>query len=121
MVFASGEERIIFLTTNHVDRLDEALIRPGRIDMSVMLGYATDDQIGRLWDRFYAEFDQDGTGRKRFMDRAQQLNLLGTTSTAALQGLFLYNKDSPEGAISMADSLSSKSNEPSSNKQTTSS
>jgi chaperone BCS1 len=118
---ASGEERIIFLTTNHVDRLDEALIRPGRIDMSVMLGYATEDQIERLWNRFYAEFDQDGNGRKRFMERAQQLNLLGTTSTAALQGLFLYNKDNPEGAISMADSLRSKPNEPTLNKRTTSS
>ncbi|TQS31380.1 hypothetical protein Golomagni_08340, partial [Golovinomyces magnicellulatus] len=29
---AAGEERIAFLTTNHIDRLDPALIRPGRVD-----------------------------------------------------------------------------------------
>ncbi|KAL8808114.1 MAG: hypothetical protein Q9223_007759, partial [Gallowayella weberi] len=38
---ASAEERILFLTTNHVDRLDGALVRPGRVDMSVRLGPAT--------------------------------------------------------------------------------
>ncbi|OQV01833.1 hypothetical protein CLAIMM_07124 [Cladophialophora immunda] len=45
----SAEERIIFLTTNHVDRLDEALVRPGRVDMTVRLGEATAYQIEQLW------------------------------------------------------------------------
>lgn len=102
---ASAEERIIFLTTNHINRLDEALIRPGRIDMSIRLGYATADQMERLWDRFYAEFDPDDSGRKRFMKKATDLALIGNVSTAALQGLFLYNKGNIEGAITMADSL----------------
>src|SRR5690606_7749955 len=30
---ASGEGRLLFMTTNHPERLDPALIRPGRIDM----------------------------------------------------------------------------------------
>jgi chaperone BCS1 len=96
---ASAEERILFLTTNHVDRLDEALTRPGRVDVSVKLGHATQYQIEKLWDRFYSEFDVDGSGKVRFVETVRRLGLVDRISTAALQGLFLHNKDSLEGAI----------------------
>ncbi|TKA26121.1 hypothetical protein B0A50_04617 [Salinomyces thailandicus] len=102
---ASAEERIIFMTTNHIDRLDDALVRPGRVDMTVQLGNATEWQIGRLWDRFYAEQDPSGEGKRRFLERARNANLAGNVSTAALQGLFLYNKGDVEGAIKMVDQL----------------
>nr|POF18558.1 mitochondrial chaperone bcs1 [Quercus suber] len=102
---ASAEERIIFMTTNHIDRLDEALIRPGRVDMTVHLGNATEWQMGKLWDRFYSEQDPDGTGKQRFLARAGEVGLTGNVSTAALQGLFLYNKGDVEGAISTVDQL----------------
>lgn len=102
---ASGEERIIFLTTNYVERLDEALVRPGRVDMTVRLGEATEYQMEQLWDRFYAEFDADGAGKRRFLAKARELGLMDTVSTAALQGLFLYNKDDTEGAIKMVEGL----------------
>ncbi len=108
---ASAEERIIFLTTNHVERLDEALIRPGRVDMSVRLGEATEYQIEQLWDRFYSEFDASGVAKQRFMARIRQLDLIDAVSTAALQGLFLYNKDDVEGAISMVEGLSTGRNQ----------
>uniref|UniRef100_A0ACD5UYW2 Uncharacterized protein n=1 Tax=Avena sativa TaxID=4498 RepID=A0ACD5UYW2_AVESA len=35
----SGEERIIIFTTNYKGRLDPALLRPGRMDMHVHMGY----------------------------------------------------------------------------------
>uniref|UniRef100_A0A0E0EC39 AAA+ ATPase domain-containing protein n=1 Tax=Oryza meridionalis TaxID=40149 RepID=A0A0E0EC39_9ORYZ len=35
----SGEERVIVFTTNYKDRLDPALLRPGRMDMHVYMGY----------------------------------------------------------------------------------
>ncbi|KAJ0985814.1 hypothetical protein J5N97_004170 [Dioscorea zingiberensis] len=34
-----GDERIIVFTTNHKDRLDNALLRPGRMDMHIYMGY----------------------------------------------------------------------------------
>ncbi|KAJ6850396.1 uncharacterized protein M6B38_264975 [Iris pallida] len=34
-----GEERIIVFTTNYKDRLDPALLRPGRMDVHVHMGY----------------------------------------------------------------------------------
>ncbi|KAJ7953047.1 AAA-ATPase [Quillaja saponaria] len=34
-----GEERFIIFTTNHIDRLDPALLRPGRMDMHIHLSF----------------------------------------------------------------------------------
>ncbi|KDN52584.1 hypothetical protein K437DRAFT_231915 [Tilletiaria anomala UBC 951] len=50
---ASGESRIVFMTTNHADQLDPALIRPGRADVIVELGDAESEQVRRLVTRFY--------------------------------------------------------------------
>ncbi|XP_031402542.1 AAA-ATPase At5g17750-like [Punica granatum] len=36
-----GDERIIVFTTNHVDKLDPALLRPGRMDMHIHMSYCT--------------------------------------------------------------------------------
>ncbi|PRQ47535.1 putative ATPase, AAA-type, core, AAA-type ATPase domain-containing protein [Rosa chinensis] len=36
-----GDERIIVFTTNHKERLDPALLRPGRMDLHIHLSYCT--------------------------------------------------------------------------------
>ncbi|GKV32705.1 hypothetical protein SLEP1_g41292 [Rubroshorea leprosula] len=36
-----GDERLIIFTTNHKEKLDAALLRPGRIDRDVFMGYCT--------------------------------------------------------------------------------
>jgi len=120
---AAGEERITFLTTNHIDRLDEALIRPGRVDMTVRIGEATRHQAAEMWNRFYGDIDQDGKGRERFLRRLVELELVVDTadeskasklktSTAAIQGLFLFNKDNMDGAVEMAEGLIPRIYEP---------
>lgn len=47
------EGRIIVLTTNHREKLDPALIRPGRIDLEIELGNATPSQLQGLLLRFH--------------------------------------------------------------------
>jgi chaperone BCS1 len=37
----NGDERIIVFTTNHKERLDPALLRPGRMDMHIHLSFCT--------------------------------------------------------------------------------
>lgn len=113
---AAGEDRITFLTTNHIDRLDPALIRPGRVDVMVRIGEATRYQAAQMWDRYYGDIDKDHSGRERFLRRLDELGLFGGddrdpsvpkrhTSTAAIQGLFQFNKGDMEGAIRMAEAL----------------
>ncbi|KAL9161057.1 hypothetical protein ABFS82_08G241400 [Erythranthe guttata] len=36
-----GDERIIIFTTNHVEKLDPALLRPGRMDVHINMSYCT--------------------------------------------------------------------------------
>jgi chaperone BCS1 len=47
------EGRIIIMTTNHPDRLDPALIRPGRVDKKVYFPNATEAQIAGMLNRFF--------------------------------------------------------------------
>ena len=113
----SAEERVLFLTTNHADRLDAALVRPGRVDMTVRLGEATRWQAGMLWDRFYGDLDDCESFKQAFLSKLEALGVIESddtaqriaskqlTSAAALQGLFLYNKGDMEGAIAMASAL----------------
>ena len=54
----SQEGRVLIMTTNHAERLDAALIRPGRVDMKLELGYTNQDINARL---FCALFMRDDT------------------------------------------------------------
>mmetsp|Transcript_5393 Transcript_5393/g.6255 ORF Transcript_5393/g.6255 Transcript_5393/m.6255 type:complete len:445 (-) Transcript_5393:622-1956(-) len=98
---ASAEECITFMTTNHPERLDPALLRPGRIDFKVMIDNATEHQVKKMFLRFYEdEFELCD----QFLEKYRQLNMKNI-STAQLQGLFVYNKRNPHNAIKMVDTL----------------
>ncbi|KAG0245255.1 hypothetical protein BGW41_002724 [Actinomortierella wolfii] len=89
---ASSEGRIIFMTTNHVEKLDPALVRPGRVDMREYVGDATESQIRKMFVRFY-EGENDLS--QAFVNALKGHNV----STAALQGHFVHFKDRPQDAI----------------------
>ncbi|XP_035938975.1 mitochondrial chaperone BCS1 isoform X2 [Halichoerus grypus] len=98
---ASTEARIVFMTTNHVDRLDPALIRPGRVDMKEYVGYCSHWQLTHMFQRFYP--GQAPSLAEAFAGRVLQ----GTTqiSPAQVQGYFMLYKNDPAGAIHNAESL----------------
>ncbi|KAH8429711.1 BCS1 and AAA domain-containing protein [Aspergillus melleus] len=56
---AASEGRILVMTTNHPDKLDAALLRPGRVDMSVEFGYAETEDIRELFTAIYASLEGD--------------------------------------------------------------
>ena len=51
----SQEGRILIMTTNHKEKLDPALLRPGRADVHAELNYASEKQIKGLFKKFYPE------------------------------------------------------------------
>ncbi|KND04113.1 bifunctional AAA family ATPase chaperone/translocase BCS1 [Spizellomyces punctatus DAOM BR117] len=99
----SSEERVIFMTTNHVERLDPALIRPGRVDVKLLLDNASDEQARQMFLRF---FEGEEALANEFV---KKLNLkLHSVSPAQLQGHFVVYRDSARAAVDNATDLISK-------------
>ena len=46
--------RIIIISSNHYDKLDKALVRPGRIDMCLNMELASHDVIKQMFNHFYS-------------------------------------------------------------------
>lgn len=55
------EGRILIMTTNHAEKLDEALTRPGRVDKMYYFGFADTPSIMELFRLFYAEKIDEGS------------------------------------------------------------
>lgn len=89
---ASPEGRMIMMTTNHLDKLDPALIRPGRADVKLHFGNATADQAGRLFARFFPACPELAV---EFGDRIDD----GHFSMATLQDYLMLHRRSPEDAL----------------------
>lgn len=49
------------MTTNHLSRLDPALIRPGRVDLKELISDATPHQASSLFVRFYSPSPSSST------------------------------------------------------------
>lgn len=90
---AAQEGRALIMTTNHKERLDPALIRPGRADLHVELGFINAATARRLFERFFpgepglAQAFQDALGTAR-------------CSPAAVQGWLLEHCNNAERAVS---------------------
>ncbi|KAF3061785.1 putative mitochondrial chaperone BCS1-B [Daldinia childiae] len=56
---ASQEGRVLIMTTNHLEKLDKALIRPGRVDMIVRFGLADEGMTAAIFRAIFARLDGD--------------------------------------------------------------
>jgi mitochondrial chaperone BCS1 len=54
---ASAENRILIATTNHVSKLDSALLRDGRFDLKLVIGNMSSDTLRRYLSVMYKDFD----------------------------------------------------------------
>jgi mitochondrial chaperone BCS1 len=95
---SSREGRVLFLTTNHPDRLDPALVRPGRVDRKIELGHATPDQARRLFLWFYRDSGLDTADLAREADRFAAQVPRGKVCMAAVQEHLLRHRRAPEVA-----------------------
>jgi chaperone BCS1 len=89
----ASEGRLLFMTTNFIDVLDGALIRPGRCDVKVLFENADADQARRMFLRFFP--DQEGLAQS-FGDLVGQ----GNYCMAAVQGQLLRYSHDPALAVS---------------------
>ncbi|CEQ42304.1 SPOSA6832_04101, partial [Sporobolomyces salmonicolor] len=96
-VASSTSQRLLFLTTNHLEKLDPALIRPGRVDLKELIDDATPYQTAELFHRFY--HDEEGLSgeeaerlKRELVEKVEEGIRDGVrVSMAALQGHFIRN------------------------------
>lgn len=93
---ASSEGRIVFMTTNYLERLDAALIRPGRVDLKEYIGYCTEDQLEQMYRRFY-----NGPDINKYSTAFAQnvFNEKKNVSPAMIQGYFMIHKLSTQNEV----------------------
>ncbi|KAF8855973.1 P-loop containing nucleoside triphosphate hydrolase protein, partial [Acephala macrosclerotiorum] len=126
----SQEGRILIMTTNHITRLDEALIRPGRVDKKIELGLADNQMTVDLFCAIFKPMKGDapvprnalsdvheavGNQReevqrverwaKEFAARVPELKF----SPAGILSFLLVHRKSPKKAIDNVEQLVSKS------------
>nr|CCC92135.1 unnamed protein product [Trypanosoma congolense IL3000] len=90
---AAQEGRIVFMTTNHVERLDEALIRPGRCDVKIEIGLLSRDQARHLFHKFFPHATES------LQQRFAALLPPDTLSVAQMQSHLFIHRDSAEMAV----------------------
>ncbi|CAO0795821.1 unnamed protein product [Mucor circinelloides] len=93
------EGSMVFMTCNNVSRIQPALLRPGRIDMKMELGYADKTQINKMFWRFMGEDDiefsdddmegEDGAEKKRAKIYSEELKTLAQKFTDMIPNLYV--------------------------------
>ena len=78
--------RILIITSNYPERIDKALIRPGRIDINLYLDYCTPELISDIYRGFY-KIDKDFSVVKKV-----------DYTPAKIQEILCNNFDDPENA-----------------------
>ncbi len=99
---AAGEGRLLFATTNHIDKLDPALIRPGRIDRKLEVSYADRDQLRRIFLRFFPQAD---------VSRAESFAAAlpeGELAMSAVQNYLICHAESAEDACEDVETLAAE-------------
>jgi chaperone BCS1 len=98
--------RMVFMTTNHLEKLDPALIRPGRADVHVFVGNASRDQVRRMLERFFPEIEAS---------TAQALAARlpdGVLSMARVQEFLVRHRENLPGALERWYELANEQSQP---------
>merc|ERR1711971_551692 len=85
--------RMMVITTNHPEKLDKALIRPGRIDLNLEFGKCTSRDVGDIYRNFYNK-EVDLEVEREITD--------GVWTPAEVMQIFLNNFSQPERGLKEA-------------------
>ncbi|KAH8756042.1 BCS1 N terminal-domain-containing protein [Diaporthe sp. PMI_573] len=112
---ASQEGRILIMTTNHIENLDKALIRPGRVDMIVQFTSADSHITAAIFRTVFASLSraekpkEPGQASRLPVEPSPRIEELseqfaakipsGEFSPAEIQGYLIRHKRQPEVAV----------------------
>uniref|UniRef100_A0ACD5TD18 Uncharacterized protein n=1 Tax=Avena sativa TaxID=4498 RepID=A0ACD5TD18_AVESA len=98
----TGEERIIIFTTNYKERIDPALLRPGRMDMHINMGYCTPEAFRILANNYHA-IDSHAT-----YPEIEELIKEVTVTPAEVAEVLMRNDDTDVALDDLVELLNSK-------------
>lgn len=96
---------ITIMTTNHVERLDAALLRSGRVDRKFHFGHPNESQVSRLFKAFYENAEEDIV--VKFVDKIQKRpDEDKAMNMSTLQELFITCREmTSEECVEFADTF----------------
>lgn len=92
----STEGRILIVTCNHIEAIDRAVYRPGRIDMKILLDLASHDQIKKIYQMMF-----DKECHQNIIDSIPSKKY----SPAAITSFFIGYREEPEDIINHISDL----------------
>jgi mitochondrial chaperone BCS1 len=106
---ASHEGRVLIMTTNHLEALDSALLRPGRVDLRIHFELAARKQAEDIFLQIFTDLSDQELEKTNNMVVDDNLGELARTfaaeiaeqtlSPAEIQGFLMDWKTSPADAI----------------------
>lgn len=85
---------LVIITTNHIEKMDPALLRAGRMDLKVEVGYSSEKEISNYLSSFY--------------EKEIKILTKGLLPMVEVQNACLENKTNPDQAIQSIENLLKK-------------
>lgn len=92
------EGRLLFVTTNNKDVLDEAVIRPGRLHVHMEIGYATKDMARKYFSKYFSVGTSATAEEVEMLSEQFSMQLQDGFSMAKLEEYLLTHDSSPQEA-----------------------
>lgn len=93
---ATTDNRLLFITSNHAEHLDPALLRPGRIDFKMVLDYADSDQARDLFLQLFP-------GQPNFAEEFAKTTNSSTSPAEIINYLFKHRTDVNKAKVFQKD------------------
>jgi len=91
----TSKGRILIMTTNHVENLDSALMRTGRVDLTVQLPVLDDETFRDMFARFYPDYELP----------ASNIEWYDGITPAEFQSYVIENRKDPEQVLRLVSTL----------------
>lgn len=88
----AGEGRIVIATSNNRESLDPALIRTGRFDLSIEMGYMTTETLYEMMDRFFSSVEKGWDVKEKTSPSDVQAEILSGTNALGILKKFAEKK-----------------------------